>query len=336
MRTRIQPHLHHPLLLALLIAGSAAHADDRARAEDAAKDLGQQLRSALVARMEAAGPVAAIDFCRDEAPSIAAAVGQKHGVGVGRTSLRTRSPANAPTPWQQVVLDDFATQAQAGTAPPQLRYASSEQLPAGVALRYMQGIGTEAPCLICHGETLAEPVAQAIKARYPADAATGFKEGQLRGAFWVEVPVAPAGDTRAAISMTDAQREELRTQMRAHLESVQAILAALADSDWAAVGSAAASFGPGPGRGMGQGPGRGQGRGQGQGQGPGQGHGPMHSFRSALPDGWFTFARPMHQAMRAIADEATSGQRSGEVIAQLAQATAQCTACHASFRIETR
>ncbi len=329
MRTQSQLSSWRPLaaLLALLIAGSAAHADDRARAEGAAKDLGQQLRTALVARMEASGPVAAIDFCRDEAPTIAAAVGEKHGVRVGRTSLRTRSPANAPTPWQQAVLDDFAAQAQAGTAPPQLRYASSEQLPAGVALRYMQGIGTEGPCLVCHGETLAEPVAQAIKAGYPDDAATGFREGQLRGAFWVEVPVAPAGDTRAAISLADAQREELRAQMRAHLESVQTILAALAASDWDAVGAAAANFSPGPGRGMGPGPGRGQGQGQGQGQGP------MHSFRSALPDGWFTFARPMHLAMRAIADEATNEQRSAEVIAELARATAQCTACHASFRI---
>jgi hypothetical protein len=312
-------------LLALLIAGSAAHADDRARAEGAAKDLGMQLRTALVARMEAEGPVAAIDFCHDQAPIIAADVAQKHDVRIGRTGLRTRSPANAPAPWQQAVLDDFAAQAQTGTPPPQLRYASSEQLPAGVALRYMQGIGTEAPCLVCHGETLAEPVAQAIKARYPADTATGFREGQLRGAFWVEVPVTTAGENRATISMTDDQREELRAQMRAHLESVQAILAALAASDWDAVGRAAGSFGPGPGRGMGQGPGRGQGQ--------GQGAGPMHSFRSALPDGWFTYARPMHQAMRAIADEAASGQRSGEVIAELARATAQCTACHASFRI---
>lgn len=331
-RYRVSPWNLHLAALALLFAGSSAHADDRARAEGAAKDLGQQLRAALVAKMEAAGPVAAIDFCRDEAPTIAAAVGEKHGVRLGRTSSRTRSPANAPTPWQQAVLNDFAAQAQAGTPPPQLRYASSEQLPAGVALRYMQGIGTEAPCLICHGEAVAEPVALAIKTRYPGDAATGFREGQLRGAFWVEVPVAPAGDTRAVISMTDAQREELRAQMRAHLESVQAILAALAASDWDAVGTAAASFGPGPG--AGPGPGRGMGPGPGRGQG--QGHGPMHSFRSALPDGWFTFARPMHQAMRAIADEAATEQRSAEVIAQLAQATAQCTACHTSFRIESR
>jgi cytochrome c556 len=330
MQTRHYRFLRNSVLitLALLAATSSGHANDRTRAEGAAKDLGLQLRTALVARMEAEGPVAAIDFCHDQAPIIAAGVAQKHGVRIGRTGVRTRSPANAPTPWQQAVLDDFAAQAQAGTPPPQLRYASSEQLPEGIALRYMQGIGTEAPCLVCHGETLAEPVAQAIKASYPADTATGFREGQLRGAFWVEVPAASGGDARAAISMTDAQREELRAQMRAHLESVQAILAALANSDWDAVGSAAASFGPGagPGRGMGPGPGPGQGRGQGQ--------GPMHSFRSALPDGWFTFARPMHQAMRAIADEAASGQRSAEVIAELARATAQCTACHASFRID--
>lgn len=320
MRTRYRLSSCRPLLaaLALLTAGGAAHADDRARAEDAAKDLGQQLKAALVARMEAAGPVAAIDFCRDQAPIIAGAVALKHAVRIGRTSLRTRNPANAPTPWQQAVLQDFSAQAQAGTPPPQLRYASTEPLPDGVTLRYMQGIGTEAPCLICHGETVAEPVAQAIKTRYPADTATGFREGQLRGAFWVEVPAATVRDTRAVITMTDTQRDELRAQMRAHLESMQAILAALASSDWEAVGGAAENFAPGPG------------------PGGGRGQGPMHSFRSALPDGWFTFARPMHQAMRAIVDEAAIDQRSAEVIAELARATAQCTACHASFRIESR
>ena len=74
MRTRYRPSPWHSRLavLALLLAGGSAHADDRARAEAAAKDLGQRLRAALVAKMEAAGPVSAIDFCHDEAPSIAA------------------------------------------------------------------------------------------------------------------------------------------------------------------------------------------------------------------------------------------------------------------------
>jgi Protein of unknown function (DUF3365) len=325
-RYRLSPRRAVVVTLALLLVTGFAHADDRTRAEAAAKDLGQQLRSALTARMEADGPVAAIDFCHEQAPLIAAEVAKTHGVQIGRTGLRTRSPANAPAPWQQSVLTDFAAQAQAGTPPSQLRFASSEQLPAGVALRYMQGIGTETPCLVCHGEKLAEPVAQAIRARYPADAATGFSEGQLRGAFWVEVPAAAASDPRHAIAMTGPQREELRAQMRGHLESVQAILAALSNSDWDAVRSIAGNFGPGPGPGPGAGAGRGQGRGQGQ----------PHSFRGALPEGWFTFARPMHQSMRAIADEAAAGQRSAEIVAELARATVQCTACHASFRIESR
>ncbi len=306
---RLSPWQRRLAPLALLLAGTLAHADDRARAETAVKDLGQQLRAALVARMQAEGPVAAIDFCHDQAPLIAAEVASKHGVRIGRTSVRTRSPGNAPTAWQQAVLVDFDAQARAGKPPQELRFASGEALPDGVALRYMQGIPTEAACLACHGQTLAEPVALAIKARYPDDAATGFSEGQLRGAFWVEVPEGAAPDTRTVIPMSAAQREELRAQMRAHLESVQTILAALAAADWDAVKKAAGSFGPG--------------------------QGPAHRFREALPEGWFTFARPMHQAMRAIVDEASIEQRSAQVVAELANATAQCTACHASFRIES-
>jgi hypothetical protein len=38
-------------------------------------------------------------------------------------------------------------------------------------------------CLQCHGEALAPEVTQALAARYPDDRATGFREGQLRGAL---------------------------------------------------------------------------------------------------------------------------------------------------------
>lgn len=312
------PDRRRLLIVASLLLSSAAHADDAVRAQAAVADLGSQLRSALMARVKAEGPVAAIDFCHDQAPLIAAEVAKKHGLSIGRTSVRTRSPGNAPADWQGVVLADFETQAQVGSAPQSLRFSSSEGLPEGVALRYMQGIATEAPCLACHGQTLAEPVAQAIKAHYPGDAATGFREGQLRGAFWVEVPAsgnakAESADTRTAVPMSESQQAELRAQMRKHLESLQATLAALAASDWTAVATAANTLTPGQGRGMGQ--------------------GPMHSFRSALPPDWFTFARPMHQQFAAIAAEATGERRSDVALAALAQAAAQCTGCHASFRV---
>ncbi|MBL8244677.1 MAG: DUF3365 domain-containing protein [Rhodanobacteraceae bacterium] len=299
--------------LSLLLAqfAAAASADDRARADAAIQDLGTELRGALVARMQADGPVAAIDFCHDEAPRIAARVGERHGLRIGRTSVRVRSPGNAAQDWQQPVLADFATQVAAGSAPQSLTRVIESDLPAGVALRTMKGIAVEAPCLACHGSELAEPVAKAIAAKYPADAAIGFSAGELRGAFWVEVPQSSSGDVRAVIRLTAPQREELRAQMRQHLESVRAVLAALAAADWDTVATAAAALAPG--RGAGQ--------------------RPAHSFRDALPPGWFNFARPMHQAFGRIQAEAAGERRSAEVIAALAAGTEQCTACHASFRI---
>ena len=40
-------------------------------------------------------------------------------------------------------------------------------------------------CLQCHGEAIAPPVAEKISALYPDDKATGFREGDIRGAFVV-------------------------------------------------------------------------------------------------------------------------------------------------------
>ena len=47
-----------------------------------------------------------------------------------------------------------------------------------------------ARCLACHGspDTINPVVKAALAAKYPKDQATGFKEGDLCGWFWVEVP----------------------------------------------------------------------------------------------------------------------------------------------------
>jgi hypothetical protein len=49
----------------------------------------------------------------------------------------------------------------------------------------MKAIPTGAVCLACHGETIAPPIAAKINELYPQDQATGFREGDLRGAFVV-------------------------------------------------------------------------------------------------------------------------------------------------------
>lgn len=171
-------------------AGSGPADPELARAQAAVADLGQSLRTALKARLAQGGAVDAVGFCHDQAPVIAAAVSARHGIRVGRTALRHRNPDNAPDDWQRAVLRDFEAQAAAGVAPATLRASVRAGLPDGVALRYAQGIPTEPVCLACHGGAVAPPVAAAITARYPHDAATGFAEGDLRGMFWAELDAA--------------------------------------------------------------------------------------------------------------------------------------------------
>ena len=49
----------------------------------------------------------------------------------------------------------------------------------------MKAIPTGEVCLKCHGSNVAPDVKAAIGELYPEDQATGFKAGELRGAFSV-------------------------------------------------------------------------------------------------------------------------------------------------------
>jgi hypothetical protein len=49
--------------------------------------------------------------------------------------------------------------------------------------RYMRPIFVQSACLTCHGETLSTELQAALDQRYPADHATGYRVGDLRGAF---------------------------------------------------------------------------------------------------------------------------------------------------------
>lgn len=186
------------LALAATAAAPPAAAPDATleAARSAAQDFSGRLKSALQAKLEGEGPVAAIDFCHDEAPRIAETVMAEHGVRLGRIAVpgRVRNPGNAPTGWQGEALAGFARAVAAGGTPSEQVFVQREGLPAGTALRLARAIEVEAPCLACHGTQIAEPVAAALRQHYPGDAATGFSLGDLRGALWVEVPATPAKD----------------------------------------------------------------------------------------------------------------------------------------------
>jgi hypothetical protein len=133
------------------------------------------LKGRLMEVMGSEGPAAAISVCSREAPQIAERISREHGLEIRRTSFRLRNTDNAPPAWAAQLVAD--------------RVSEPTYLTQDGKLAALLPIRIQAPCLVCHGsrDTLPAPVKEALSEHYPKDQATGFKEGDLRGWFTVEV-----------------------------------------------------------------------------------------------------------------------------------------------------
>jgi hypothetical protein len=179
-----------PALACLLAAVAATPAnadapDNEAAARAAVMAFASALKSELVSAMQSGGPLNAIEVCNTRAPEIARQASLDNGMKLSRVSLRNRNPDNAPNDWQTAVLQDFERSRQAGEAVDRLSWSTTAQTGQGHEFRFMKAIPTAPLCLACHGETLQPEVAAKIEELYPADKATGFQAGDLRGAFVV-------------------------------------------------------------------------------------------------------------------------------------------------------
>lgn len=161
---------------------SKAEADARAAA--AAFQL--ELQSKLATAMGRGGPALAIETCRTGAPAIAARLSRTSGWQVKRVGTRVRNAATgAPDEWEQRQLAEFARRLADGETPATLTTFAVLGASAGTTERYAQAIVVAPQCLVCHGDPSAQPVdlRTALAAAYPDDAATGYRAGDLRGAF---------------------------------------------------------------------------------------------------------------------------------------------------------
>jgi hypothetical protein len=162
------------------------------RARAAAATLAGDLQTQLLAALDRGGPAEAVAYCADSAQLITA----RHyeaGLQVRRVGTRLRNPANAPDSLERAVLAAFEALRTAGTLPADTAFAAPG--PDGrPELRYFRPILVQERCLTCHGDPAAipEPVRGLIAARYPADSATGYRAGDLRGAVTVRIAL----DTR--------------------------------------------------------------------------------------------------------------------------------------------
>ncbi|MEI6559383.1 MAG: DUF3365 domain-containing protein [Rhodospirillaceae bacterium] len=185
MRSRLLPGL----LIGLGLLGSAGPAmagDTAAQASEARAAIQRFsaiLGAALKSAMENAGPVATIEVCNLKAAELAKEASEATGWQVGRTALKLRNPRNAPDAWEKGVLAAFATRAAAGEELAKLDETAVIVRDGHPVIRYMKAIPTAALCLTCHGGSLKPEVQTRLLELYPADQATGFALGDLRGAF---------------------------------------------------------------------------------------------------------------------------------------------------------
>jgi len=147
------------------------------------------LKLELKHAMREGGPGNAIQVCKTKAPKIAAEISEKQGWRVARTSLKLRNPLNEPDPWELKVMQEFEKRKAGGEEIKTLEYAEIVTTDGKKQFRYMKAIPTEKVCLQCHGSEIEPEEEAALNKFYPHDQATGFKEGDIRGAFTITQPM---------------------------------------------------------------------------------------------------------------------------------------------------
>lgn len=126
---------------------------------------------------KAGGAVYAVEFCNERAIPLTDSLSAIYNCRIQRISDRFRNPANKPTESDLPVLEGMMSSGQAKPV------VTSD---AGSIVYYKPIKIGMASCLNCHGSEngqIDRNILDVIKQKYPADNATGYKEGDLRGAW---------------------------------------------------------------------------------------------------------------------------------------------------------
>jgi hypothetical protein len=127
------------------------------------------------------GPDAAISSCHIDT-TLTTHLFAREGIAAGRTSDRLRSPTNRPPPWAAEIVRTWAGRPA--------REIDGFAFDLGDKIGVLRPIAEREMCGVCHGplERLSPRVREVLADRYPRDRAVGFREGEIRGWFWVEMP----------------------------------------------------------------------------------------------------------------------------------------------------
>ena len=125
------------------------------------------------------GLTGVVDFCHDNAKKLADSLGKVHNVVIKRTSHKLRNAKSEPDADSKAVLENYLKlQEEHQTIEPVVKKDAEGYV------HFYAPIKLKKECLKCHGapeQDVNEQILKLIKSKYPNDAATGFKEGELRG-----------------------------------------------------------------------------------------------------------------------------------------------------------
>jgi len=157
-------------------------------AKTAIMKMGTTLKAHMKQNMKAGGSMQAAAFCSNEARGIAKKVNDSYekGVSVKRISLKYRNPADKPTADEAKVLEELHTAFDANKTVPKMlvKEISDNHYKVYKPIFINNGV-----CLQCHGVNGVrdDKAYKLIEAKYPDDKAVGYKNGDLRGAFVVDI-----------------------------------------------------------------------------------------------------------------------------------------------------
>ncbi|NPA66474.1 MAG: DUF3365 domain-containing protein [Epsilonproteobacteria bacterium] len=173
------------ILTSLIVATSVfAQNDYNKKANEVSKELLKTLGGNLKKELKSNGPVSALKYCSANAYNLTEKVSKKYGekIDVKRISLKPRNPANSASKDEAIILKSMEEMYKVGVKPKNIIQEKD-----GKVIVYKPLIIKKKACIICHGDVAKNKpkLAKEIKNLYPADKATGYKMGDLRGAIVV-------------------------------------------------------------------------------------------------------------------------------------------------------
>ena len=138
------------------------------------------------------GVSGAIPVCKEQAPELIKEKRKETGWDIRRVSLKTRNlERGTPDLWEAVVLADFDIRAANGEKLDTMEKSEIVTIDGKQVFRYMKALPVADVCLNCHGpaDKLDAGLKTELGKYYPHDQATGYSQGQIRGALTVKRPL---------------------------------------------------------------------------------------------------------------------------------------------------